>query len=77
MSDDKAEIIRTDIGPADELTMDALIRLLVGQMFENDNNVATLEVVLNGTDANEAPKLELEIKLVSINGQPTRTVDDE
>jgi hypothetical protein len=74
---DKDEIIRTDIGPADQLTMDQLIRTLVGQMFENDNNVATLEVVLNGTDANEAPKLELEIKLVSINGQATRTVDDE
>ena len=75
--DNKDDVIRTDIGPAEELTMDALIRLVVGQMFENDNNVATLEVVLNGTDASEAPKLELEMKLVSINGQPTRTIDDD
>ena len=75
--DNKDDVIRTDIGPAEELTMDALIRLVVGQMFENDNNVATLEVVLNGTDASEAPKLELEMKLVSINGQPTRTTDDD
>ncbi len=70
---DKDEIIRTDIGPADQLTMDSLIRTLVGQMFENDNDTATLEVVLNGTDSAEPPKLQIELKLVSINGVKTRS----
>ena len=69
------DTVVTDIGLADELTMDSLIRTLIAQMFENDNDVATLEVVLNGTDANQPPKLELEIRLVSINGQPTRRDD--
>lgn len=67
------EVVRTDIGAADELTMDQLIRTVVGQMFENDNNVATLEVLLNGTDADTPPKLEIELKLKSINGTPTRS----
>ena len=73
MSTNQEEVVRTDIGLADELTMDSLIRTTVSQMFENDNDTATLEVVLNGTDADEAPKLEFELRLVSINGVPTRS----
>jgi hypothetical protein len=73
---DEQEIVRTDIGLADELTMDSLIRTLVAQMFENDNDTATLEVTLNGTDAAEPPKLELELRLTSINGTPTRSADN-
>lgn len=67
------KVTKTDIGPADKLTMDNFIRTVVGQMFDNDNNIATLEVVLNGTDAKKAPKLEFELKLISINGTKTRT----
>jgi len=70
------DVVVTDIGLANELTMDSLVRTVIAQMFENDNDVATLEVVLNGTDAKEPPKLELELRLVSINGQPTRRDDD-
>ncbi len=73
MTDDTQEVVRTDIGLADELTMDSLIRTMVAQMFENDNDTATLEVVLNGTDAAEPPKLEVELRLTSINGTPTRS----
>lgn len=75
MSDDK-EVVVTDIGLADELTMDELIRTMVAQMFENDNDTATLEVTLNGTDAAEPPKLDLEIRLTAINGTPTRSSED-
>jgi hypothetical protein len=71
MSND--DTVKTDVGLADELTMDAFIRTVVAQMFENDNDTATLEVVLNGTDADEAPKLEIELRLTSINGTPTRS----
>jgi len=70
------DTVVTDIGLADELTMDDLVRTVVAQMFENDNDVATLEVVLNGTDAKEPPKLEIELRLMSINGQPTRRSED-
>lgn len=71
MSDE--EVVKTDIGLADQLTMDSFMRTVIGQMFENDNDTATLEVVLNGTDSTEPPKLEIELKLVSINGVKTRS----
>ncbi len=67
------EIVKTEIGTADELTMDSFMRTVIGQMFENDNDTATLEVVLNGTDSAEPPKLQLEIRLTSINGVKTRS----
>jgi len=66
-------IVKTDIGMADKLTMDDFVRTLVAQMFENDNDTATLDVTLNGTDAKTPPKLELEITLKSINGVATRS----
>jgi hypothetical protein len=69
------DVVKTDIGLADELTMDELVRTLVAQMFENDNDTATLEVVLNGTDSTEPPRLELEVRLTSINGVATRSDD--
>lgn len=70
MSDD---IVKTDIGEASDVTMDQFMRTMVAQMFENDNDTATLEVTLNGTDAANPPKLELEIRLTSINGVKTRS----
>jgi hypothetical protein len=35
------DVVKTDIGLADELTMDELVRTLVAQMFENDNDLRT------------------------------------
>jgi hypothetical protein len=67
------DIVKTDIGEASELSMDSFMRTMVAQMFDNDNDTATLEVVLNGTDAGNPPKLELEIRLTAINGVPTRS----
>ena len=67
--DDK---VTQDIGLAEQVTMDDFMRTLIGQMFENDNDTATLEVVLNGTDADNPPRIELELKLTSINGVKTR-----
>ena len=71
MSDN--DVVKTDIGLAEKLTMDEFMRTLVAQMFENDNDLATLEVVLNGTDAAESPKLRIELRLTEINGMPTRS----
>jgi hypothetical protein len=64
--------VLTELGVADKLTMDEFVRTMVKQMFENDNDTATLEVSLNGTDNKDTPKLELEVRLTSINGTPTR-----
>ena len=69
------ETVKSDMGDAADLTMDSFIRTMVSQMFENDNDTATLEVVLNGTDAANPPRLELTITLNSINGVKTRSDD--
>ncbi len=71
MSDN--DVVKTDIGLADQVTMDAFMRTLVAQMFENDNDLATLEVTLNGTDAQDSPRLSIELRLTAINGKPTRS----
>ena len=68
MSDDN--IVKTDLGFAENMNLDALVRTAASQMFENDNNLATLEVTLNGTDAPEPPRLEFKLQLMSINGVP-------
>jgi len=73
---DKDEIVKTDIGEAADLSMDKFMRTTITQMFENDNDTATLEVVLNGTDSANPPRLELELRLISINGVPTRSEED-
>lgn len=70
MSSNDDNIVRTDLGFAEQMNLDNLVRTTASQMFENDNNIATLEVTLNGTNAPTAPKLEFEIRLISINGSP-------
>ena len=66
-----------ELGTAAELTMDAFLRTAVAQMFENDNDRGSLEVVLEGTNDSSPPTIELEIRLVSINGVKTRGEGDE
>lgn len=61
----------TDLGLAEKTNMDDVIRTMVSQMFENDNDEATLEVTLNGTDAATPPRIEFTVRLSSINGVPT------
>lgn len=68
MSDEN--VVKTDLGFAEQMNLDNLVRTAASQMFENDNNIATLEVTLNGTDAPEPPRLEFELRLKSINGDP-------
>jgi len=74
MSD--AEMVDKKIGEADKLTMDEFLRTLISQMFENDNDVATLTAVLQTTDGSEPPTIEVELRLSSINGTKTRSADD-
>lgn len=70
-------IVTTDLGMANELTMDEWCRTLVSQMFEMDNDTAVLEVVLAEEGAEVAPRVELKIELVAIDGKPTRGAVDE
>lgn len=72
MSKDK-DIDKTDIGEADKVTMDSFMRTLIAKMFENDNDLAELQVVLNGTDSEDPPTLTIEMRLTAINGSPTRS----
>lgn len=69
----QGDLIKTDLGLADKLSMDDFIRTLVAQMFENDNDEATLEVTLNGTDAPTPPKVKVKLTLESINDTPARS----
>jgi len=75
MSNDD-NIVRTDLGFAEQLNLDSLVRTTASQMFENDNNVATLEVTLNGTDAPVPPRLEFEMRLIAINGDKVEGARD-
>jgi hypothetical protein len=74
MSDTKQDTntSTTDLGEAHALTMDAFVRTLIGQMFDNDNDTATLKASLQGV-GDTPPEVELEIRLISINGQNVRS----
>lgn len=73
MSEEKVDT--RDFGPAANINADEVFRTIVGQMFENDNDQAELELTLQGSDGNESViKFDLIIK--SINGIKTRTGAD-
>lgn len=60
-----------ELGKAEDLSSDELLRTIVGQMFENDNDTSTLTAVLKSQDGVESV-LEFEIRITSINGTKTR-----
>ena len=64
------DIITKDLGLAEDTNMDSVIRTVIAQMFECDNNIAHLDVTLNGTDAPTPPKVTLKLQLVAINDSP-------
>lgn len=64
------------LGDAPNITMDAFLRILVGQCFENDNDTAYLKATLKSTDGIES-HLEFKIQIMSINGIKTRVDNDE
>ena len=63
-----------ELGEAKELVVDELLRTMVAQMFENDNDTSYLNATLKATDGSES-ELEFKIRIISINGIKTR--DDE
>ena len=65
-----------ELGNAPDLTVDEFLRTVVAQMFENDNDTSFLNAKLKATDGSESD-LEFKIRIMSINGVPTREEDDE
>lgn len=64
-----------ELGEAPDLTVDEFLRTMVGQMFENDNDTTYLNAILKATDGSES-QLEFKIRIMSINGIPTRDEDE-
>lgn len=65
-----------ELGDAPDLTVDEFLRTVVAQMFENDNDTSFLNAKLKATDGSESD-LEFKIRIMSINGVPTRDEDDD
>lgn len=64
-----------EMGEATDLTVDEFLRILVAQMFENDNDTSYLNAKLKATDGSESD-LEFKIRIMSINGIATRDEED-
>lgn len=65
-----------ELGEAPDLTVDEFLRTVVAQMFENDNDTSYLNAKLKATDGSESD-LEFKIRIMSINGIPTRDEDED
>jgi hypothetical protein len=74
MSNDNETV--KELGEAPDLTVDEFLRTVVAQMFENDNDTSYLNAKLKATDGSESD-LEFKIRIMSINGIPTRDEDDD
>ena len=64
-----------ELGEAPDLTVDEFLRTVVGQCFENDNDTTFLNATLKATDGSES-QLEFKIRIMSINGIPTREEEE-
>lgn len=76
MSEQENNKVIKELGDAPSLTMDAFLRILIGQCFENDNDTAYLKATLKSTDGIES-HLEFKIQIMSINGVKTRVDNEE
>ena len=65
-----------ELGEAPDLTVDEFLRTVVAQMFENDNDTSYLNAKLKASDGSESD-LEFKIRIMSINGIPTREEEDK
>lgn len=74
MTDTNQDTIK-ELGEAPDITVDEFLRTLVGQMFENDNDTSYLNATLKATDGSEST-LEFKVRIMSINGIPTRDEED-
>lgn len=68
--------ITKDLPDAGDLKVDELLRTLIGQMFEADNDTTTLYATLETADGTPS-ELEFQIHVMSINGTKTRASEDK
>lgn len=73
MSEDQLE---KEIEGAATLKVDELLRTLIGQCFEADNDTTTLFATLETADGVPS-ELEFEIHIISINGTKTRSAKEK
>jgi len=66
-----SEKITKEIPDAGDLKVDELLRTLIGQCFEADNDTTTLYATLETADGTPSD-LEFEVHIISINGTKTR-----
>jgi len=67
--------ITKDLPDAGDLKVDELLRVLVGQMFEADNDTTTLFATLETADGTPS-ELEFTIHVTRINGIATRSAKE-
>jgi len=68
--------ITKDLPDAGDLKVDELLRVLVGQMFEADNDTTTLFATLETADGTPS-ELEFTIHVTRINGIATRSAKED
>ena len=76
MSSEDENVTTKELGEANKLTVDELLRTMIAQMFENDNDTKYLNATLAATDGTES-QLEFKVRIISINGIKTRDDDDK
>ena len=70
------EQINADLPEAQDLKVDELLRTIIRQMFEADNDTTTLYATLNAADGTTS-ELEFVIHVTKINGIKTRAEEPE
>lgn len=66
-----SDTIEKDLENAQDLKVDELLRTIVGQMFEADNDHTTLYATLEAADGTTS-ELEFVVHVTKINGVKTR-----
>ena len=64
------------LGEGPDVSMDDVLRSLLGQMCANDNDTSYLSCRLKAADGTEAD-LEFEVRIGSINGVKIREEDED
>ncbi len=70
-----ADQLEKEIEGAKDLKVDELLRTLIGQCFEADNDTTTLYATLENADGVPS-EIEFEIHILSINGTKTRAAKE-
>lgn len=67
MTTESSDIKVVEFPDADTISMDKCVRAIIENMFDYDNDVGELEVLINKGKDNEA-QVTLQLRITSING---------